>query len=240
MTTSQIRDRLAKAEERKIKKLSSIEKKKVLINKKTSQVHKAGYELTPEDKRRAYQNDSELGWVMSQIEFLEDDIVRLNKEIPEIDNLIEKYNTMLANGEKEDALFENFPEIFKQLEKDLFERWYAYDIKRKEYLREELKKMSYVEFIKMYKHSGYNLAVYTTEDQIKSDNKKAAHIFVLDLWKRINAITGEITDYSNIRLVGPALNGIVVGKAGKAKIETIIAGGYNIQREHYRVLVHSI
>ena len=240
MTTLQIKERLKKAEERKSKKLGTIDKKKKLIEKKTAAVHKAGYQLTEEDHRRAYEHDSELGWTMSQIEYLQEDIERITKEIPEIDALIEKYKNMLAEGIRQDDLFESFPEIFKILEKELTERWFNYDMERKKFLKEELSNLTYREFIKRYKYSGYDLAVYKTEKQLREENEKHAHLFLLDLYNRVNAITGEVTDYTNVYLNGPALNGIITGKAGKAKIETIIAGGYNIQREHYRVLVHSI
>ena len=39
---------------------------------------------------------------------------------------------------------------------------------------------------------------------------------------------------------GPVLNGIVQGELGKVRIESILAGGYNIQKLHIRVLVKSI
>ena len=38
-----------------------------MIDKKTVAVLKAGYQLTEEDHRRAYEHNSELGWTMSQI-----------------------------------------------------------------------------------------------------------------------------------------------------------------------------
>lgn len=62
-----------------------------------------------------------------------------------------------------------------------------------------------------------------------------------DLCNRISAVVGEITDVSNLRISAKGnLDGIVTGTKGKAKVETIGAGGYNIQCFHYRVLVHKI
>lgn len=62
---------------------------------------------------------------------------------------------------------------------------------------------------------------------------------ILDLINRVSAVVGDITDASNLR-VGEKdgeLNGIVEGTKGKCYVETIGAGGYNIQKFHYRVLV---
>ena len=63
-----------------------------------------------------------------------------------------------------------------------------------------------------------------------------------DLCNRISAVVGEITDASNLSIGNQngELNGIVKGTKGSAKVETIGAAGYNIQRFHYRVLVHKI
>lgn len=62
-----------------------------------------------------------------------------------------------------------------------------------------------------------------------------------ELVDKVTPITGEINDVSNLKIgIDGTLNGIVVGDKGKAKIESIGAGGYNIQCYHYRVLVHAI
>ena len=65
---------------------------------------------------------------------------------------------------------------------------------------------------------------------------------IFDLIKRVTKVTGTITDASNLRIgeQNGELNGLVVGQEGKAFVETIGAGGYNIQRFHYRVLVKKI
>lgn len=59
--------------------------------------------------------------------------------------------------------------------------------------------------------------------------------------ERTQAIVTEITDASNLRIGNTGeLNGFIIGTTGKAKIETIGAGGYNIQCFHFRTLIHKM
>lgn len=62
---------------------------------------------------------------------------------------------------------------------------------------------------------------------------------ILDLMTRIEKITGKIVDAEYLK-IGPKgdLEGIIIGEKGKAKINTIGAGGYNIQCYHFRTLIH--
>ncbi len=63
-----------------------------------------------------------------------------------------------------------------------------------------------------------------------------------DLVNRITSIVGTIQDAKGLSIGNQngEINGFVIGDKGKANVETISAGGYNIQCFHYRVLVHKI
>lgn len=62
---------------------------------------------------------------------------------------------------------------------------------------------------------------------------------LLDLIGRIMSTVGTITDAAAL-YIGPEgdINGYIEGTEGKAKIQTIGAGGYNIQCFHFRTLIH--
>ena len=58
---------------------------------------------------------------------------------------------------------------------------------------------------------------------------------------QIESKAGEIVDASFLRLSGKGeLNGFVTGTKATVEVETIFAGGYNIQILHYRTLVKVI
>ena len=76
-------------------------------------------------------------------------------------------------------------------------------------------------------------------DKINKDLNNEAdrkYDFIID---RTNEIVGEITDASALRVGRKGdLNGYIIGTKGKAHIQTIGAGGYNIQCFHFRTLIH--
>ena len=60
--------------------------------------------------------------------------------------------------------------------------------------------------------------------------------FILD---RTCAIVGQITDASHLTIGAKGdLNGYIVGTKGVAKVQTVGAGGYNIQCFHFRTLIN--
>ena len=59
--------------------------------------------------------------------------------------------------------------------------------------------------------------------------------------ERTNEIVGTITDASNLKVGAKGdLNGYIIGTRGTAKVQTIGAGGYNIQCFHFRTLINSM
>lgn len=57
--------------------------------------------------------------------------------------------------------------------------------------------------------------------------------------ERTNAIVGEITDASGLAVGAKGdLNGYIDGTRGRAKVQTVGAGGYNIQCFHFRTLIN--
>lgn len=59
--------------------------------------------------------------------------------------------------------------------------------------------------------------------------------------EKTNRIVGQITDASNISIGDKGdMNGFIIGTRGKAKVQTIGAGGWNIQCYHFRTLIHSL
>lgn len=78
----------------------------------------------------------------------------------------------------------------------------------------------------------------TALDEFLNEEVQARRV---DLYHRCSAVVGIIQDATGITMgMNGSLNGIVVGDEGKASVKTILAGGYNIQRLHYRVLVNAL
>lgn len=92
-----------------------------------------------------------------------------------------------------------------------------------------------------YANAYFNYTRDEAEKRLKADLDKEAdrkYDFIID---RTNAIVGQITDASNLKIGRTGeLNGYVSGPKGKASIKTIGAGGYNIQIFHFRTLIHRV
>jgi len=243
MKIETLKERIEKNNTKIEKKYGTIEKKTKLIEKKKDIVRKLGYDPDG-DKYQAMDTEAhhDVYWTMCEIENLTDDIKRINKEIPEIKALVEKYEKQLAGEiEKENMFMREIPEAMKVFQEELARRWDAWDIAWREMLKAKYKEMSYKDFVHKYSYNAYE-SMYTTDEQIHENNLRDSKLIILDLYNRVKAITGEITSWDDLRVedgnMGAVLNGIVYGKTGKAEVESIYAGGYNIQRLHVRTLVH--
>ena len=83
-------------------------------------------------------------------------------------------------------------------------------------------------------HFSFTLDVEKLEKDLQEEADRK-YDFIIE---RTNAIAGKITDASGLYIGDKGdLNGIIIGERGKAKVQTIGAGGWNIQRFHFRTLI---
>lgn len=218
MTAIDLKVRIQKAEEKIQKKLGTIEKKEKWI---------------ASGKKDEYE-----------IRWLQDDIRRLKSEIAETEKTIEKYEKQLSGEVEQERILNEIPDSMKLMQSELVAKWDEWDMTRRNRMKEDYKSLVWKEFQKKYRGSDVFFKD-KTDAQIHNSNVQSAKCLILDLYYRVVKITGDVMDWSNIRAAQGAcgmivLIGFVVGKEGRAEIESILAGGYNIQRLHVRVLVHSI
>lgn len=207
-------------------------------------------EFNPWDVKRETGSDKAFD-ITYKYNDAKDAIVESEKKEPELEqiykNWVKKYNDAIKFTSEVDEM----PEIFKETIKMLADEWTAWDIAKREEIKKarnavdaipysgetrEAHRRAYTEFRKLYKYT-IEQAYNKTDEEFYKKNEDTATAYMKDLVHRIKNKVGEITNMRNIHFSGKALNGMVEGTLGKAYIDTILAGGYNIQRLHYRVLV---
>ena len=236
MKIETLSERIANAENKIGKKQLTIAKKQALITKKQQLI---------EAKGLANSDSSEALTMKWDIEHYTDDISRLKREISETTLTLDNYRKQLTGlMERVSVLITDMPDILRELQEELVMRWDKWDMERRDKIISDYREFDYKEFSKKYTHADV-VFKGKSDEQIHDDNVQASEDLIIDLIYRVRKITGEITDWSNIRATAgtggfTVLNGTVIGKEGIACVESITAGGYNIQRLHIRVLVHSV
>ena len=234
MTATEITERINKAQENLNKLMNLIAKREAKLEKLNKQI--AGMDKNAD--RNAYQ---EVQWAIEDTEYA----ISENKDkIPEKEQTIKYWQEKLEKVNAENKRMTEMPEQLKQLHEQIKAELVEYYTNlRTECLSDREKtrtgEMTWEDFKKKYKGVDYYKTIYMTDSEIVKESEADAKSYVLDLVSRVQKKVGEITDW-NLCIRGSHLNGTVKGTRCNAKIETIIAGGYNIQRLHNRVLVNRI
>lgn len=240
MTVFELMEKVNKAEEAVLKIEKTIERHRTQAEKKLAVVLEHGW--NPEDRycREGTDEHHDAYWAICEYESKLEDIKGAEKKLADKKRILQNWKDRLeAAKAKEHKFLTEVPECMKEMMNELIERWDTDDVQRQNYLKERRKELGYDKFMKMYTMADYNM-MYETTESIHKNNVKCAESFVMDLYNRIHLITGEVTDWADIHCKGVALNGYVTGNLGTVKVESILAGGYNIQRLHVRTLVHEI
>ena len=257
MNTKVLEERLEKSEKKVDTIRMSIERKKNLISKKEAEFQKKTGVIYTDDHRiipKEFQSmgmNEEEAWdaycLFCDVETLHEELENLKKKLTDTERIVNMYKSDLKEQTRKEETFRNdVPEILKHMEEQLIEEWDRWDKERKERLQKLYNEVGYQEFFHgktKHTYAEYEFMMESME-KIHESNCKLARKEVMDLHNMVKDITGEVTDWSNIRCEQgnsfPVLTGIVYGKKGKASVQTILAGGYNIQRLHIRTLVHSL
>ena len=243
MKSEELRERLEKAEATVEKKKATIERHKQQAEKKLQILKKNGWEPNRDLYRGS--NHTEAYWAVCEYESKLDDIKGATEKLAEAEEIAANWRAKLEKQvELETTIANKMPEVFRQLKDELAKKWTEYDMECKDRMLKAKERyrngeITHKEWRRLYK-SATELRLSKSEEEFYKENERDAEIFIIDLYNRVKAITGEVTDWGNIHYGGKALNGWVAGENGKARIESILAGGYNIQRLHIRVLVHKI
>ncbi len=151
---------------------------------------------------------------------------------------------IVDNKDKFDYLFNNYSDNFATFNNSINYAQYincCRDFKEFEsiYNVKELKKSL------ENKYNNYFLRFYISHRQdinaLDKELEKEKNNKLLDLMNRVTAITGTIIDATNLKINAKGdIDGVIYGEKGNCKVNTIGAGGYNVQCFHYRVLVKKI
>ena len=190
---------------------------------------------------------------------LEDDCKRLVRDISEIEEIIAKYQIATAAVQKEEQILISLPTAFWELHDHIIAVWDKFDAARR-----DNSKAAYKEQVACFSGFGqrkerqaaervwfqtYSRAdydnFYKTNADFNRENVKAARDLLLDIYTRLHEITGDFTDAGGLTVDRDnqgysIINGCIKGEKATATVNSIYAGGYNIQKLHIRVLVHKL
>lgn len=241
--SDELKEKVLKAEEKVTKCKATIERHKAQAEKKRNLIISKGW--NPDYDRYCRQGNTEEEqnesyWLMCEYEWKLEDIKTATQKLKDAEIILSNWKEKLSKQlEIERTITFEMPEIFIQCQEFLAKKWAEYDIKFRDEMRENKKVLSYEDFRKKYSWSTEDDYNKTYEEFLKAEMRNA-ELWIIDLYNRVKVITGEVSDWNHIRFSGKALDGVVTGENGTARVETIEAGGYNIQRFHLRTLVHEV
>lgn len=197
--------------------------------------------------RWSYERDVDIIHVKEQIR-------QTLKKLAEAERLDANETAKLEAKEKKlsktKQILDNLPDAIRQFMEDSKVEIYNKTIEHRNIMLERIKRWEEerknMTWRERYEHramhegkmDGYqNRIIAMTEEQIKVDVERDVEYSIVDLMTRVHEKVGEVKDAKNLHYKNGQINGFVVGEKGSVRVETILAGGYNIQCLHIRTLI---
>lgn len=240
MKVSDLLIKVQKAEEAVTKREATLSKQIARELRQRELLITKGVDISDNFPEHKYKDNFDLYCEICDWEDSKESVENSKKLLEEKIRVLNTWKERLNEATKKENLWiKEIPDSMKLMKDELVNRWDEYDIERKENLTDIYNKLGWDKFMKKYGFSAYKL-IHSTTKEIHNENMKCAETLIIDLYNRVHAITGDVIDWTGICYKDGSLNGIVYGKLGKVKVDSIYAGGYNIQRLHVRVLVNEI
>lgn len=265
-----LEERISKAQETISKKQNTIEKKLKLIEKKKASLQKMGIDPESDkyehrDNNEAFWTMCDISHLYEDIERgskeIEEKKASLEKYQKDLDLEIGKKNSRNVqiildfieswkekNIEFYQSKVDAYLEAKRQVEEDHNTYWSwvhseehykaSNEEKSDRYHEDRARRKAFNEhwgWIGIYMR-GTELDLESLKIDLDREGERK-YDFIIE---RTNEIVTQITDASYLHISGGELNGIIIGTTGRASVNTIGAGGYNIQRFHFRTLVKAI
>lgn len=224
MSAIEITERINKTEEA-IKKLENLIQKR--INERLPKLENEWEAETDENKKY---------WKSCDIKHLKEDIENGKKKLEEKKATLKKWQDKLEEVNETDKIIRKIPEQLYKLMEQIREEMIKERTEFRDTMIKDYSEMKRNEFREKYRYADFYKVYYQTDEDIVKEANRDSKYYIIDLVHRVTKKVGEITKWE-LWDAGNELNGWVWGTRGRAEIETILAGGYNIQCLHNRVLV---
>lgn len=243
---------ITKRIEGKKKEIAKLEKKIERINKAAA----TNWEVNP-----YYYSEDDLRYAKRDLQKAQEGLEKLEQElgvandkaasrnVPAITEFLEGWKQKVREFYHKTA--DEYPKAYEQYKADLE------PFKKITYFEErKMKKENYEAWKQFDRERGaineafkaryghleqYMIGFKVDWDRFENDIKNEADRKYDFIIERTNEIVKVITDASGLKVGDKGdLNGYIIGTAGTAKVQTIGAGGYNIQCFHFRTLINKV
>jgi hypothetical protein len=193
------------------KQRATIERHQSQLDKMLSALTSKGVDINNLEEVKWSNRDNNLYWDICKIQSKQHDIKNALKKLTERESIQSNWLAKLNKEIEKAQLFSELPVII-------------------------------LEFAERYRVRCIKWLLDGPEGYTQAEAEKKAEQQKKDLLTtlvyRVTAKVGKITDAKGLTIgMNGEMNGLVIGDKGSATITTILAGGYNIQCLHYRVLV---